>query len=185
MTLKSICAPPSEYLTRKDAHIPSLRAYQEYIQGLCFRNPSLTTFSSFLANPHTRTFACRTTALEFRAGVTSPDIRSIPDIDCLRSELRRAAKNDTEESNGQFNLVVQGRILLIEDLTVEMITVLGAELDIDPLFLATHLHTVHRTEMYYKTPDDANLPSRLHQSDYVNISYHQSITCSDTFPFSA
>ncbi|USP77846.1 uncharacterized protein yc1106_05120 [Curvularia clavata] len=185
MTVKSICAPPSDYSTREDAHIPSLRAYQKYIQDLCFRNPSLSTFSSFLVKPDTRKFVCRATALEFRAGVTGPNIRFIPDIDCLHSELRRAVNNETEKSNDQSNLAIQGRILLIEDLTAEMITVLGAELDIDPLFLATHLHTVHRTGMYHQTPDDANLPSRLHQSGYVNISYHQSVTCNDIFPSGA
>ena len=34
-----------------------------------------------------------------------------------------------------------GRILVIEDLTREVVEVLGSSLNIDPLFFASHIHT--------------------------------------------
>lgn len=185
MTAKSICTATSDYPNSKEAYTPALSTYQEYVQGLCFRYPSLSTLSSFLTNPKARTSACRATAVEFRAGVTSPDIRLIPDIGCLRSEFKIVAKKDVDTPTNDSTLDILGRILIIEDLTVETITLLGTELDIDPLFLATHLHTVHRTGMHHQTPDDANLPSRLHRNDYVNVSYHQPVTCNDIFPSGA
>ncbi|CAN9378801.1 unnamed protein product [Alternaria alternata] len=186
MTLKSICTAPSEYhLKHEDEYVPSLRAYQDYIRGLCLRNPSLSILSSILANPKARTSECCGTVMEFRVGATCPDIRQITNTSHLRSEFGSTIGNDTEKPSDDPNLQIQGRILLVEDLTVEVITILGTELDVDPLFLATHLHTVHRTGMRHQTPDDANLPSRLHQSDYVNISYHQPVTCNDTFPSGA
>ena len=123
--------------------------------------------------------------MEFRAGVICPDIRPITNISCLRSEFSRATENHTEKPSDDSYLQIQGRILIIEDLTVEVMTMLGTELDVDPLFLATHLHTVYRTGMRHQPPDDANLPSRLHQSDYTNISYHQPVTCNDIFPSGA
>jgi hypothetical protein len=185
MTLKSICDAPWEYDPKpEDAPKPSLRAYQDYLRNLCVANPSLSTFSSVVAKPQARTFECCATAVEFRAGGTS-DIRSITNISCLRSEFSRATNNDMKRSIENLGSAVQGRILIIEDLTVDVITILGTELDIDPLFLATHLHTVHRTGMRHQTPDDATLPSRLHQSDYINISYHQPVTCTDVYPAGA
>lgn len=73
--------------------------------------------------------------------------------------------------------------MIIEDLTVDVIELLGCELDIDPLFLAMHLHTVYRTGMRHQTPDETTLPSRLHAHDYINISYHHPVMCDDVYPF--
>lgn len=185
MTLKSLCAAPSSYYPEiEDTYISSLHAYQDYIRGLCLRNPSLSTLAAVLSDPNAPRSVCRSVAIDFRAGSTSPNIRAIPDVSCLRTVLNRATDDGIEKPDGGSNQL-QGRILLIEDLTTELITILGTELEVDPLFLATHLHTVHRTGMRHQTPDDATLPSRLHQSDYVNISYHQPVTCDKVFPVGA
>jgi hypothetical protein len=61
----------------------------------------------------------------------------------------------------------------MRDLTVEVVELLGAELDIDPLFHTIHLHTVHRTGMRHQMPDESTLPSRLRSNDYINVSYHR------------
>lgn len=78
---------------------------------------------------------------------------------------------------------LEGRILIIEDLTRDLIEFLGAKLDIDPLFFSLHLHTVHRTSSRHQTPDEATLPSRLLSQDFVNVSYHRSVVCEGNIPF--
>lgn len=188
MTLKSLCTSPSEYYPAlEEAYIPSLRAYQEYIRELCLRNPSLSTLSNVLASPKARNSdsQCRATVIEFRDAPVRPDIRPVTNIRHMRSEFYRTKQNDLKNPRKYTEHRIHGRILIIEDLTVEVITLLGTELDIDPLFLATHLHTVHRTGMRHQTPDDAILPSRIHQSDYISVSYHQPVTCEEAFPSGA
>lgn len=186
MTLESICSASTHFPHEvEDTPTVSLNAYQDYVRALCSRHPSLSALSSFLTDPHARTSGCRAISLEFRSGAACADIRSIKHISRLRSEFERATKTNMEKPCDDHHQQIQGRILIIEDLTVEVVALLGTELAIDPLFLATHLHTVHRTGLRHQTPDDANLPSRLHQSDYINIAYHQSVTCNDVFPAGA
>jgi hypothetical protein len=155
-----------------------LPTYKDYIQALCARNPSLKTLHSFLANPKTRKKGCHATALDFRLGTSNPHCRQVSDPDCLIYEIRPKTEGEHLESENR----IQGRILVIEDPTAEIIQLLGSELDLDPLFLATHLHTAHRTAMQHQTPDDATLPSRLIGRDYLNVSYHQPVTSDTVLP---
>jgi hypothetical protein len=150
--------------------------YRDYVAALCPRNPSLLTLKNFLCNPKARHYGCRMAALDFRKGLSKPSMRQIADVDYLPDELAGKAKDHrTHDLDQQHPL--QGRILIMEDLTVDVVELLGAELDIDPLFFAMHLHTVHRTGMRHQMPDEATLPSRLRSNDYINISYHRPLTC--------
>lgn len=155
-----------------------LPTYQEYIQALSARNPSLNTLQSFLINPNARKDGFKATALDFRRGTLTPDSHVIHDPDCLIYEFSKGTERGYRETEHQ----IQGRILVIEDLTPQVIELLGSKLDLDPLFLATHLHTAHRTGMHHQTPDDATLPSRLVARDYLNVSYHQPMTCDTGHP---
>jgi hypothetical protein len=168
---------PTNLGTGEDAY-SVLPTYKDYIQALCVRNPSLKTLYSFLANPKARKNGCQATALDFRLGTSNPDCRQISDPDCLIYEIRPKTEGEHLESEHR----IQGRVLIIEDLTAEIIQLLGSELDLDPLFLATHLHTVHRTGMQHQTPDDATLPSRLIDREYVNVSYHKPVTSDTAYP---
>lgn len=155
--------------------------YRDYVAALCQRNPSLLTLKNFLCNPKARHYGCQMAALDFRKGLSKPGMRKIADIDYLPTELVGKADHLTCELDHQYPL--QGRILIMEDLTVDVVELLGAELDIDPLFFAMHLHTVHRTGMRHQMPDEATLPSRLRSNDYINISYHRPLTCDNAdFP---
>jgi hypothetical protein len=147
--------------------------YRDYVAALCHRNPSLLTLKNFLSNPKARHYGCRMAALDFRKGLSKPSIRRVADIDCLPREL--PGKLGREYDHHQRPL--QGRILVMEDVTVDVLKLLGAELDIDPFFFAMHLHTVHRTGMRHQMPDEATLPSRLRSNDYINISYHRPVIC--------
>jgi hypothetical protein len=172
MNIEPNCVPLSfsfSKLTQSHAAAPQ---YRDYVAALCHRNPSLLTLRNFLSNPKARHHGCRMAALDFRKGQSKPSMHRVADIDCLQSELLGKLGREYDH---QYPL--QGRILVMEDLTVDVIELLGAGLDIDPLFFAMHLHTVHRTGMRHQMPDEATLPSRLRSNDYINISYHRPVTC--------
>lgn len=163
-------------LSKSYKFVPS---YSEYVKALCSRNPSLLNLYNFLSYPRARQHGSRVTALDFRAGLEHPVTRAIADIDFLPAELHNKASTELEE--GKYRL--QGRILIIEDLTKDVVELLGSTLEIDPLFFAMHLHTNHRTGMRQQTPDEATLPSRIINQNYMNFSYHRSITCDSVDPF--
>lgn len=159
-----------------------LPTYTDYVQELCSRNPSLRTLHSFLINPNARSHGCQATALDFRHDTFTPKARPIYDMDQLIYEIRLKTSSSVGKEYPGADCQFHGRILIIEDLTAEIIQLLGSELDLDPLFLATHLHTVHRTGMRHQTPDDATLPSRLRGRDYLNVSYHQPVSSDVPYP---
>ncbi|KAF1952201.1 hypothetical protein CC80DRAFT_423005 [Byssothecium circinans] len=68
-------------------------------------------------------------------------------------------------------------MLIIEDLTPDVIELLGSTLDIDPLLFALHLHTTQRNDSRSQSPVDATLPSRLVSQSYITTTYHQPLTC--------
>jgi hypothetical protein len=173
---------PKKHNSDKGKLRSSYPTYTDYVQTLCTSNPSLLTLQSFLTNPKARSYGCHATALDFEQGLYVPIIRRISDIDCLSYEFEQRAIPHPNEKNPANSQHVQGRILIIEDLTVDVIQMIGCELDLDPLFLATHIHTTHRTDMRHQTPDDATLPSRVFDHDYVNISYHQPVTSDVAYP---
>lgn len=155
-------------------------SYTDYVKALCLRNPCLLNLFSFLSYPSRRQHACHVAALDFRKNIDHPITRFIADIDYLPDELH-AAK--CKEDEIYHNHPLQGRILVIEDLTKDVVELLGSTLEIDPLFFAMHLHTIHRTGMRHQTPDEATLPSRLLDQNYMNFSYHRPITCDALAPF--
>ncbi|KAF2122984.1 hypothetical protein BDV96DRAFT_639535 [Lophiotrema nucula] len=123
--------------------------------------------------------------MDFRVGMNEPTIRTDIDTIQLNEEICEepaSPENCTKhyhEKVGSSDEALEGRILIIEDLTKEVVELLGTVLDIDPLFFALHLHTVQRTGSRHQTPDEATLPSRLSSQDFVNISYHRAVI-SDT-----
>lgn len=149
------------------AHQPI--SYKSHVKTLCSNNPCLQNLASFLADPHTPAHGCRVAALDFTEGAPSPSIRADVKVRHLSQEL-----HDDIQVHG--NAKLQGRILVIEDLTAEVIELLGATLDIDPLFFSMHLHVVSRTGMRHQTPDQATLPSRLSAQNFTNMSYHRAFT---------
>jgi hypothetical protein len=182
MCSSTVCSSPPKYYGAGDEAYKPPALYKEYIRKLCTRNPSFQTLLSFISNPKARSHGWRAAALDFRHGQNTLVPRRVLDMYAILSEIRGHDMRSLDEKTPYARSTLQGRILIIEDLTVEMMQLLGSELDLDPLFLATHLHTVHRTGMRHQTPDDATLPSRLYGKDYVNISYHQPVSSKVSYP---
>ncbi|KAH7076772.1 hypothetical protein BKA63DRAFT_510725 [Paraphoma chrysanthemicola] len=177
MSSASNYAPAAEY-----QHLPVPRpaksqTYTAYVKALCHRNPSLMTLNSFLHYPKPRVDGCRIAALDFRKGNPKPVVRHVADVDCLWGELHGKAEYELHSPTEDWSRPLQGRVLVLEDLTVGAIEVLGSELDLDPLFFAMHLHTLHRTGSKHQIPDEATLPSRLRSKNYINISYQRPVFC--------
>jgi len=185
MASSSVQSSPPEFCDGPAQSHKSSPTYTNYLRVLCSRNPSLQTLYYFLSNPKARANGCRVTALDFRDGIVSPTLRRNLYVDCLSQELRRGRQSSVEDRLMSESHALQGRILIIEDLTAGVLEMLGSELDIDPLFLAMHLHTVQRTGMRHQPPDEATLPSRFEGRDYINISYHRPMTSGDVYPLGA
>jgi hypothetical protein len=153
-----------------DNKVPPPTSYKSHVNALCSRNPSLKNLDSFLSDPNASPYGCRVAALDFREGGSHPTVRSKVKVAYLNQELHRDAQVRSAQK-------LQGRILLIEDLTKDVVEMLGTGLGIDPLFFAMHLHVVSRSGMRHQTPDQATLPSRLSSQNFTNMSYHRAISC--------
>jgi len=77
-------------------------------------------------------------ALLIFEGMDKPIVRPKIALERLNTEIQAHQFASDEKA-------LEGRILIIEDLTRDLIEFLGVKLDIDPLFFSLHLHTVHRT----------------------------------------
>lgn len=158
-----------------DMTYKSSLSYQSYVNALCTRIPSLMTLSQFLSEPKTPSSG-RICAIDFLVGLDQPEIRT----DIKSNELKRFIRDEPKRETFRGEVeALEGRILLIEDLSRDIVELLGSELAIDPLFFALHLHTVRRTGSRHQTPDEATLPSRLSSRDFINVSYHRALV-SDT-----
>ncbi|RDW82333.1 hypothetical protein BP6252_03445 [Coleophoma cylindrospora] len=152
-----------------------VNTYRTYVKALCVRNPSLLNLDNFLTEPRAaHSDGCRVAALDFRPGIKHPITRTIVHLDNLHTELDDEASQKVWDDDKDHAL--QGRILIIEDLTPDLVELLGSDLEIDPLFFAMHLHTAQRNGMRQQTPEEASLPSRLLFQSYMNVSYHRAIT---------
>ncbi|KAG6989790.1 hypothetical protein G7Y79_00064g094130 [Physcia stellaris] len=67
---------------------------------------------------------------------------------------------------------VKGRILIIEDLSNDVVEILGSMLGIDPLFFASHIDSFE-DQIATTRPSTAILPSTLRSQNFVNLPYHR------------
>jgi hypothetical protein len=151
--------------------------YRTYVASLCSRNPSLLNLHHFLVKSADYGLRCRLYALDFREGFRNPISRSIADTVYLHSEFTRKSSEAGYEHSSELDVhhPLQGRVIVIEDLTPSVVELLGSELDVDPLFFALHLHTAQRAGMRRQNPAEATLPTRLNSQNYINTAYHLSL----------
>lgn len=143
------------------------RLYSDYVKGQSSCNPCLLNLERFLSTHAASHRSCHIVALDFREGVKGLCARSNVALHDLPSKIR---------GDDELGKSLQGRIFIIEDLTKDIIELLGLELDIDPLFFAMHLHAYNREGLHHQPPSEATLPSRLLKQNYININYHRSVT---------
>lgn len=137
-----------------------LHSYQQFIAAQCKWNPCLQNLSDFLANSQFRRNSCRIACLEFSSESYHPHHRNL-DLSGLATVLQ-----DPYAKSGSL----LGRILIVEDLTKDVIEIIGSSLEVDPLFFVAFLHNT-RVEMTIRNPPVSILPSKARDLDFTTIKY--------------
>jgi hypothetical protein len=138
--------------------------YTDYVIAQSKRNPCLRNLCHFLADNVSRNL-CRITSLDF----SEPDgsiTRNDFDINDLSVLLNATASSLSKE--------IPGRLLIVEDLTKDVVELLGSSLDIDPLYFASHIDGPYMTIESSK-PCSAILPSQMKKQNFFTIQYHGTI----------
>lgn len=143
--------------------------YQTFLAAQSERNPSIQNVINFLGGEWRDRQSSRLVSLEFSSDTTSPKVCAI-ESDQLQRLLQPCEKLSSKG--------ICGRILVIEDLTRDVVETLGSLLHLDPLFFASHIHSPW-PDIFAQTPDMAMLPSRRRSDTFVNIHYHRTIILED------
>ncbi|KAH6669879.1 hypothetical protein B0J14DRAFT_565652 [Halenospora varia] len=105
---------------------------------------------------------CRIVSLDFGpidGGVQESELSSVELAETLSSQMK---------SN-------QGRrLLIVEDLTKDVVELLGSYLDINPLFFASHIDGPY-VEMSLSRPSTATLPSKTKTQNFLSLHYQHAI----------
>lgn len=137
-----------------------LHSYQQFIAAQCKWNPCLQNLSDFLASNQFRQNSSRIACLEFSSEDYHPRHQNL-DLSGLATILQEPyAKSGS----------LLGRILIIEDLTKNVIEIVGSSLEVDPLFFAAFLHNT-RVELTTRKPSVSILPSKARDLDFATIKY--------------
>lgn len=141
-----------------------IRTYKSSVAARSQRNSCLQNLLLFLQSDTLSQYACRIVCLEFCTSSKSPIRRSL-DLNNLALLLR-----NTKRERGDMC----GRLLIIEDLSNDIVETLGSLLDIDPLFFASHID-IFQDEIATTRPSTATLPSTMRSQGFLNLPYHRVI----------
>ena len=141
-----------------------LPAYLKIILSQCRRYPCLQNLSKFYMNRFSQRHPCRLVCLEFSTK-TKLQFRNL-DLE----NLTRIMQNQDEDS-----VDLLGRIIIVEDLTTDIIELLGSSLEIEPLFFASHLYTL-RSEKTAQLPDVRLFPSTKKRLKFINAVSHRPLS---------
>ena len=130
-------------------------SYQSRVESLCWRYPHLRNLSDFLDKDVHHKLG-RIACLEFRKGSVTPTHRELK-LDDVADCWRPRKESD-----------LQGQILIVEDLTKELIETLGSGLNIDPVFFARHVH-LSRTDESTCSGHARLLPSVTSKKPFITI----------------
>lgn len=136
--------------------------YASFVAAQTRPTPSLEQLSRFLSHDISMRYSCRIACLEFSVASGTPSHKSLT-LNDLASLLH-------DESLGSNSL--QGRILIVEDLTRDIIELLGSTLNVDPFFFASHID-VFQPSIATSRPYMATLPSVASTQDSLTLHYHR------------
>ena len=143
-------------------------SYRSYVQARTQWNPCLKNLSKFLHDDTASQHPCHITSLEFSSASRAPSRRNL-DLDSLVALLRRTAKEIDD---------ICGRILIVEDSSSHVLETLGALLNIDPLFFASHIYTF-QIDITTTRPSTVALPSTTRSQNFLNLHYHRVVEFED------
>ena len=150
--------------------------YTDHVHAQKQRNPCLENLYLFLTESISRN-PSKISCLEF-TGENEGPARHDLDMASLSSLLKFLTVDGCDHDPSPNANELQGRILLIEDPTKEVIEALGSQLDIDPLFFASHIHGPVVTANTSK-PSMVTLPSEIAKQNFLNLNYHRVLEFGD------
>ena len=139
-----------------------LQSYTSFVAARSLRNPCFQKLSSFLQDGSAKHNSCRIVCLEFTSA-PGPSKRSSIHPDDLATLLGSKCKATND---------IRGRLLLIEDVSRDVIETLGSMLNVDPFFFASHVDT-SKVELATSRPSIAILPSTTRFQNFLNLHYHR------------
>jgi len=145
------------------------RDYQSRVTAQCLRNPCLQNLSKFLSDDNSNPNACRIVCLEFSPAFATP----------RREDLDLREFTSLLDNEVQSGKEMQGRLLLIEDVSKDVIKVLGSRLDVDPFFFASHID-IPQPDIATTRPYTATLPSVTKSQNFLTLHYHRVLALEHT-----
>ena len=145
-------------------HRDKIRSYKTFVEARTQWNPCLRNLYQFLQNNTASQRACRIVCLEY-SSVSSPPSRRSIDLDDLALLLSTATKERDD---------LCGRLLIVEDVSSDVVETLGSLLEIDPLFFASHIDTF-QIDIATTRPSTVTLPSTMRSQNFLNLHYHRVI----------
>ena len=130
-----------------------MKPYQALVERQRARNPCLSMLCKFLASCANERNACKIVSLDFVKGSLKPQREDVEERD-IRAKLIHRLDKERDE-------ILQGRLLIIEDLNPNVIEVLGNTLNVDPLFFASHIHAPGRGQTTFQTPESSTAVLRI------------------------
>lgn len=140
------------------------RSYRSFVAAQTQWNPCLRNLSEFLHDSNSSQHTCHITSLEFPSASGLPSRQKV-DPNSLPLMLRGTAKDRDNRC---------GRLLIVEDLSKDVVETLGSLLNIDPLFFASHIDTF-KVDIATTRPSTVTLPSTMRSQNFLNVHYHRVI----------
>jgi hypothetical protein len=143
--------------------------YTSLVEAKRSRHPCLLTLHAFLSAPGVSPCTGRIVSIDFFCGSANPVQREIAPSS-LVEELEDLPRDEKELGPRKL-----GQVLLVENISKEIMEELGSRLDIDPIFFASHVHSAWR-EFEAQSPKFCELPSwTRQQQQFATFPYHQSL----------
>ena len=137
-------------------------SYKSFVATRTSRNPELKILNEFLQTDSVDQRPCRIVCLEFSSASGPPSRQSL-DLDGLALILgAKATRRDD----------LRGRLIIVEDITNDIVETLGCLLNIDPFFFASHIDTF-QIDIARRRPSMTTLPSKTRTQNFVNLHYHR------------
>ncbi|KAL8329180.1 hypothetical protein RB597_004760 [Gaeumannomyces tritici] len=135
--------------------------YREFIAFRSQANPCIAGLNAYAARLVAIPNTPRLTLLDYLGDATVPEkSRPVTDTAELDRLLASPAPN------------LKGRVLLVENITADLVSALGSTLDVDPAFFAGHIATDFQDiEKAPPPPSLAFLPSRIAEKGFLHAHY--------------
>ena len=136
------------------------KSYKDYVQLRARLSPCINGLERYLQQPSTR--SSNVVYIDYPARQSSPEIQPI------------RAEHDKITNLIDTLPPATTRLILIEDISPQLTSLLGNALEIDPIFFADYVNTTFENiELVPPPPSLAILPSLLTQRGYLHLHYQQ------------